>query len=132
MEQPTIRIELPGGAWATVYRDVLRRTARLQEAELRRHMTPVAEMKGSEKMLLSELRKGKEPPKDGDYLVDFGSVDNEAISEAYILNQVKEWSLGPMPITSEDIGMMSGVQYKALVEEMDRLYKSPPLPKSGE
>jgi hypothetical protein len=130
MEQPTTRIELPNGAWADVYREVLRKTARLQEAELRRHMTPVETMGSEAKLLLSELRAGKEPPKDGDYLVDFAAVDNDAINDTYILNQVREWSFG-LPVTREAIDNMPSAAYKALVEGMDRLYKTVPLANPG-
>lgn len=128
MEQPTVRVELPGGAWAVLYRDVLRKTARLQEAELRRHMTPVSvETFGqadSSRFPLSELQAGKEPPKK-DYIINFDEVDNNIVNEAYVLNQVKEWSFSE--ISAEAIGMLSREQYDALVKEMDRLYKPIPL-----
>jgi len=128
MEQPTVRIELPGQAWAVIYRDVLRKTARLQEAELRRHMTPVASEAGR-KMLLSELQAGKTPPKEGDYVIDFDAIDNDAINDMYMLNQTAEWSFGP--IASATLEMMPSAAYKALAEEMDRLYKPVPLPKTA-
>ena len=51
-------------------------------------------------MLLSELQAGKTPPKEGDYVIDFDAIDNDAINDMYMLNQTAEWSFGP--ITAAD------------------------------
>jgi hypothetical protein len=120
MELPTTRIDLRSG-YAIVFTDVLRKTARLHEAELRRAMTP-ADSKG---VKLSSLQAGIELV-NPDYVVDFSKIDAEAVNRIYILNQVKEWSLGPVTPEVYDT-LLLDADYKTLVKEMDRLYKASPL-----
>jgi hypothetical protein len=130
MQLQTVRIDLGGGDHAVVYRDVLHVTARLHEAELRRHMTLVETFGQGGKVLLSELEAMAAPPK-AEYLVDFAGIDDNAVNEIYILNQVVEWSLGPVDREGVD-RRLTREQYKTLVKEMDRLYKPTPLPSAGE
>jgi hypothetical protein len=141
MQLETVKIDLGGGDWAVVYKDVLRVTARLHEAELRKHMTPVKVGKdGNGKVLLSELDRDAVIPQ-MDYLVDIPSLreSDEIINEIYIFNQVVEWSFGPFEradnhqlLNPEAIRetidyKMTREQYRTLVQEMDRLYKPLPL-----
>ena len=125
MELETVGIELGGGATATLFREVLWRTARLQEAELRKHMTLVDTAENNTKILLSELEKALTAPKP-DYVVDLGSLEPDVINEIYILNQVVSWTFGPVDKATL-YGKVTRDQYKTLVKEMDRLYKPIPL-----
>jgi len=127
MELQTVRVELSNGGFAVLFKDVLRKTARLHEAELKKYMVPVETMAdGSGKILISELQAGKEPPKKPDYLIDFNEIDPDSVNRIYLLNQVKEWSLGPVDANTVD-NLLTDDDYKALVKEMDRLYKPSPL-----
>ncbi len=127
MELETEKIKLPGGAWATVYKDVLRRTARLHEAELRKYMQPVGGGADPTKVLRSQL---KDNPELGvvDYEIDFVAVDanKDSINEIFILNQTVEWSFGSVDAETLDT-KVTREQYNAFVEEIDRLYKPIPL-----
>ena len=123
MKLQTVEIDLGGGESATVYKDVLRVTARLHEAELRKYMTLADESEG--KVRLSELEQMETMP-GPDFIVDMTNVDNDAINEIFILNQVVGWTLGPVDKQTLDYAM-TREQYKALVKEMDRLYKPVPL-----
>ncbi len=131
MELEKVRIELPGGTYALVYKDVLRKTARLHEAELRKHMTPFNQFGDPKKVLRSSL---KDNPQRGvvDYYIDFVAVDanNERINEIFILNQTLEWSFGPVTLEVLETGLTRD-QYQLFVEEIDRLYKPSPLPGRG-
>lgn len=142
MQLKTIRIDLGDGDYAEVYEKVLRVTARLHEAELKKYMTPVLKDGGSLKMLASELDALADMPK-LDYQVDLAAIDDNAVNELYIFNQVVSWSFGPVergpdgsPLNPELIKntidqKMTREQYKTLVREMDRLYKPLPLLKEG-
>lgn len=120
-------IELPGGGWAKVYKDVLRKTARLHEAELRKYMTPYNPDCDPSKVLRSTLKAN---PALGivDYYIDFVAVDaaTERINEIFILNQTVDWSFGP--VTAEVLEEhLTRDQYQVFVEVIDRLYKPNPL-----
>ena len=126
MRLETVNIELGGGDHAVVYKDVLRRTARLHEAELRKYMTPIEAVGEDGKVKLSELEKMETLP-DVDYIVNMTNVDNDAINELFIINQVVEWSIdGPVNHDTID-NKLTREQYKVLVKEMDELYKPVPL-----
>jgi hypothetical protein len=120
----TVRIELPGNAYATAFKDVLRKTARLHEAELRKVMTPIDATTG--KVLLSELEAAPQAQHKVDYKVDLLAIDQDKVNEIFILNQVAEWSFGPVDYDTLE-NLVSREQYKALVKEFDRLYKPVPL-----
>ena len=122
MKLTTAVIDLGDGDTATVYVDVLRITARLHEAELHRHMSPV----GKEKVLLSQLESADVPP-NSDYTIDLAGINDDDINEIFILHQVKEWTLGPIDKHTLDY-LMTKDQYRKLVREMDRLYRPLPLP----
>ncbi len=124
MKLETVRIELPGGEHAVVYKDVLRRTARLHEAFLRQYMRPITPPSGPVKM--TDLEKMETMPKT-DYTIDLNAIDNDAINELFIVNQVVEWSIDG-PVAHDTIeNKMTREQYKVLVKEMDRLYTPVPL-----
>ena len=125
MKLETVKIDLGGGDHALVYKDVLRVTARLHEAELRKYMTPVEALGDGGKVLLSQLEKMETMPR-ADFLVDMSNVDNDAINDIFILNQTVEWSLGPVDRHTLDM-LMTREQYKVMVKEMDGLYKPVPL-----
>jgi len=125
MKLETVKIDLGGGDHALVYKDVLRVTARLHEAELRKCMTRIEMFGDDGKVLLSELERMETEPK-SDFLIDMDRVDNDAINEIFVLNQTVEWTLGPVNRETLDRGM-TREQYKAMVQEMDRLYKPVPL-----
>jgi len=127
MKLQTVKVDLGNGDHATIYKDVLRVTARLHEAELRKYMTPVETFGKDGKILLSELEKMETMPST-EFLVDMTNIDNDAINEIFILNQVIEWSLGPVDKDTLDT-RMTREQYKILVKEMDGLYK--PIPLAG-
>lgn len=127
MRLQTVDIDLGGGDQATVYKDVLRVTARLHEAELRKYMRPVETFGQNGKVLLSELEKLETMP---EIMVDMSNIDDDAINEIFILNQVVEWTLGPVDRETLDRAM-TREQYKTLVREMDRLYTPAPLADSA-
>ncbi len=129
MKLETVRIECGGGHYAVVFKDKLRRTARLHEAELRKAMHPIMDKstmgQPDGQVKLSELEKMETMP-EADFLIDAASIDNDAINEIFLVNQVIEWSLDG-PVTHESIQAMPAMMYKKIVEEMDRLYKPVPL-----
>lgn len=127
MELETVDIELPGGARVKAYKEVLRKTARLHEAELRKYMTPVDASTG--KVLQSELAADPQAEHKVDYIIDLEAIDinKDKINEIFILNQVAEWPFGPVTLDTLE-GKVTSEQYKKLVEEFNRLYKPNPLP----
>lgn len=126
MKLETVKIELGGGDYAVVYKEVLRRTARLHEAELRKYMTPLEMIGKDGKVKMSELEKMETLPT-VDYMVDMTNVDNDAINEIFIVNQVVEWTIdGPVDHDTID-SKLTREQYKVLVKEMDGLYRPVPL-----
>jgi len=126
MKLETVKIDLGGGDHAIVYKEVLRRTARLHEAELRKYMTPLEMIGKDGKVKMSELEKMETLPA-VDYMVDMTNVDNDAINELFIVNQVVEWTIdGPVDHDTIDT-KLTREQYKVLVKEMDRLYRPVPL-----
>lgn len=129
MELATVHIDLPGGATAEVYKDLLRKTARRHEAELRKYMAPKAD--SPTKVLQSELEASNPAKFAIDWEVDLLALDEhqDEINAIYILNQVAEWSLGAVDAATME--MMTDAQYKALVQELDKLYKASPLAKGG-
>jgi len=129
MKLETVKVDLGGGDSAVIYKDVLRVTARLHEAELKQYMSPVKPLGDHGKVLLSELEKMETDPK-AEFLVDMTNIDNDAINEIFILNQVVKWTLGPVDKETLDRGM-TREQYKVLVLEMDGLYKPVPFVKSA-
>ena len=50
----------------------------------------------------------------------------EKTNEIIILNQMVEWSFGP--VTQDTIDAMPSVKFDALVQEVDRIYGQAPLP----
>ena len=121
MKLETVQIDLGHGDYATAYKDELRVTARLHTAELRKHMTPVAPVN------LSDI-KADAPAAKPDYQVDFAGIDDDAINEIFILNQVTGWTFGPVDRETLDT-KVTKEQYEILVRELDRLYKPSPLSK---
>lgn len=125
MKLETVTIDIGGGDTATAYKDVLRITARLHEAELRKYMLTVKSSDDDGLVALSELEKMETAPKP-DVMVDLSSIDNDAINEVFILNQVTEWTLGPVDKETLD-RKMTREQYKRLVSALDEMYKPVPL-----
>lgn len=125
MELEKVTIDLGHGDQAVVYKDVLRVTARLHEAELKKHMTPV-EVGNDGKVLLSKLEEVDTTSPKLDYLVDLRSIDDDTVNEIYILHQVVSWTLGSVDLETLN-NKMTNEQYKKLVKEMDKLYKPVPL-----
>jgi len=124
MKLETVTIELGGGDNAVVYKDVLRVTARLHEAKLKEYMKPVGKAPSPVKM--SDLERMETMPKT-DYTIDLEAIDNDAINELFIVNQVQSWTIDG-PVTHDTIErLMTREQYKILVQELDRLYKPVPL-----
>ena len=121
MELKKVRIELPGETYAVVFKDILRKTARLHEEELKKAI------KRPDDTLISlkELKPGTSLPKP-DIKLDWWDLDNGAINEIFILNQVAEWPFGPIDRDTLEM-KVSKEQYEKLVEEMDRLYQPSPL-----
>lgn len=129
MKLETVKIELGNGEHAVVYKDVLRRTARLHQIELRKYMTPTQKLG---KVKMTDLERLETMPSI-DYEINLDAIDqaaNDAINELFILNQVVEWSLGPVTHDVIENGM-TREQYNTLVQEMDRLYKPVPLADSA-
>ena len=124
MKLETVTIDIGGGDSAVVYKDVLRVTARLHEAKLKEYMRPVGKPLGPVKM--SDLELMETMPKT-DYAIDLEAIDNDAINELFIINQVVSWTVEG-PVNHETIEhLLTREQYKTLVQEMDRLYKPVPL-----
>jgi hypothetical protein len=128
MRLETVRIDLGDGDYALAFREVIRRTARLHEAELRKYMTMVETPESKAKMLLTDAEKMETIPK-AEFIIDREAViaHDDDINELYILNQVTEWSFGPVDHDTLDTKVTKR-QYKTLVTEMDRLYSQVPLP----
>jgi len=127
MQLQTVKVELGGGDTAIIYTDVLRITARLHEAELRKCMTLVDKSGKGGKALLSELEQMETMPK-ADFEIDMSKVDDDAINEIFVLNQVVKWTFGAVDHETLET-KVTREQYKALIKEMDRLYK--PIPLAG-
>lgn len=124
MKLETVTIDLGNGDHAVVFKDVLRVTARLHEAKLKEYMKPVGKPAGPVKM--SDLERMETMPKT-DYTINLDDIDNDAINELFIVNQVQSWTIDG-PVNHETIEhKMTREQYKILVQEMDRLYKPVPL-----
>jgi hypothetical protein len=125
LELPVVHIELENG-WADAYRERLRITARLHQAEMKRCMVPVDDETYKDgKAELSKLQELEVMPKPK-FLVDTTLLDNDVINEIYILYQVRQWSFGPVDKQTLDYGL-TDTQYAQLVRELDALYKPIPL-----
>ncbi len=121
----TVKVGLTNGRVAFVYREVLHRTYRQHEDILRRAMTP----SGETTIKMSQLEAGKKMPK-VDYVLDVTKLDMNEINVLYILNQVAEWSYGP--VTREVVeNQLTRDDCILLVREMDRLYQPIPLASRG-
>ena len=124
MEMPTERVDLRGNNWAELYVEMKRITARLHEAEIRKHMRPLDETPMLASELRSEARKWPE-----DFVIDTAAVDSGRVAEHYMLHQVKEWSFGP--VDQATIDDMPKHAFDELRAEIDRRYVPNPLPASG-
>lgn len=124
MKLETVTIDIGGGDSVVAYKDVLRVTARLHEAKLKEYMKPVGAQKGPVKM--SELELMETMPKT-EYTIDMDAIDNDAINELFIVNQVASWTIDG-PVNHDTIEhKMTREQYKKLVKELDALYTPVPL-----
>jgi hypothetical protein len=123
--ESTVRVDLGNQQWAIIHREILHRTYRMHEALLRRYMSPV----GETKIKMSDVEKDKKLPKI-DYVLDVAQIDTNEVNELYILNQVIEWSLGPVDHSTIE-NMLTRDQCIKLIQEMDRLYKPTPLANKG-
>ena len=125
MAENTVKVELTNGRNAFVYREVLHKTYRQHEDILRRAMEPV----GPTTIKMSDAEAGKKMPK-VDYVLDVSKLDMHEVNELYILNQVAEWTYGP--VTREVIeNQLTRDDCLLLVREMDRLYQPIPLASRG-
>jgi hypothetical protein len=121
----TVRIPLTNGRVAFVYREVLHKTYRQHEDILRRAMTAT----GDTTIKMSQVEDGKKMPK-VDYVLDVSKLDMHEINELYILNQVAEWTYGP--VTHEVVeAQLTRDDCIILIREMDRLYQPLPLASKG-
>ncbi len=93
---PTIRIELGDGDYVVAIKPLLHKTAR----QIREYMSTVDN--------------------------DIKKANDETLGEIFILNQVTEWSFGPVAASS--IGDIPDDKYKKISAEFDQLYKQSPLP----
>jgi hypothetical protein len=111
----TTRIELEGD-FVLAYKDLMRKTARAVQTAYRKYMkakpVPLAEIENL------------------DYEVDISAVDPDEIAEIIILNQVTEWSFGP--VTKDTLDKMPNQKYLRLQKELDVLYKPVPLAAEGQ
>ena len=126
MKLETVTIDLGKGDTATVFRDVLRVTARLHQALLKRCLVPEG---STGKVSLEEMGKMETAPRPK-FMVDMTKLDDDEVNEVYVLNQVVEWTLGPVNRETLD-RKMTREQYKTLVSEMDRIYRPVPFPPAG-
>ena len=125
MELDIFEIKLTEGQWAHAYKERLRITVRLHQAEMMKCMVPIDDDVYTDgKAQLSKLQELETMPKPN-FLVNALLLDNDAINEIYILHQVKSWSFGP--VDKQTLDKMPDRLYKELVEELDRLYKPIPL-----
>ena len=114
--QPHERIDLGGGDYAVMAKDLKHKTSRLVQSVQRKYIKPAAS-----KVLLSELKPGQGLYNDAE--LDLSAYDPTEANHIMILNQVLEWSLGP--ITEDTLENISQKKYELLVAEVDRLYGSP-------
>ena len=75
-------------------------------------------------VLLSEMQAGTAKLLN-DYQVDIEAMDDDAVAEIFILNQVTEWAFGN--ISHETIGNVPSSKIQMLVKELNELYKPSPL-----
>ena len=120
MEIATERIDLGEGQWADMFTEVKRVTARLHEAEIRKHLRPVDDRP----LAFSDVLSGaREWPKD--YLINPAAVDHGLVAEVYALHQVKAWSFGP--VTQETLDNMPKRFFELLRNDIDERYQADPL-----
>jgi hypothetical protein len=119
MKQATKRIQLGAELWADVYPERLRRTARLYDEEVRRTAVTYEQ---AEVVELGQVAPDMQLPI---AKVDYTKLDQYALDAITVLNQVAEWSFGP--VTYETLETMPEAAYKQLVEELDTLYAPSPL-----
>ncbi len=119
--EPIVKVTLTNGRWAMIYREMLHKTFRQHQAVLQRYLVPT----GNTVAKMSDIEAGKKPPKI-EYTIDFAKLDMYEINEIYLLNQVVEWSYGPVTRTIIE-EQLTRDDYLILVGEMDRLYQPSPL-----
>jgi hypothetical protein len=112
----TVRIEL-GADWARVWPYMRHKTMSLLQKDIRRYLKP-----RGKPVLLSELTPDTMV---NDYEVDTANFDQHTQNDIKLLNQVVEWSFGPM--TQATLDDMPAAKYDTLVAEVDKLYAAAPL-----
>jgi len=139
-ELKTVKVELNGskgfgpfkrGEYAVFYQELLHGTQKAVDLLTRQYLTYPD---GQEPKLVVEGEEGKEKFKvEGAKTLDVNllAVDWDAVNDAIIVGQVKEWSFGPV-VDHETLDGLPQTIRKGLVNECDRLYgKKDPLPKGG-
>jgi len=117
---PTKRIELGDNDYALAIIPLLHKTSRQVQAYYR----PFMKLTGKP-VLLSDVQAGKANVLN-DYEIDLNAVDDDAVAQIFIMNQVTEWSFGDM--NRETIDNIPEDKYKLLVQELNGLYKPAPFP----
>jgi hypothetical protein len=113
-----VRIELDGD-YALLWPEMRHKTTAALQRNLRKYMKP-----RGKPILLSELTP--ETNLINDYEIDTASFDQHEQNDIKILNQVTEWSFGP--VTQDVLDNLPTRQYDRLIAEVDKLYAEPPLP----
>lgn len=131
----TIRIDLPGGAWADLYDEMKHRTQRAVEELTREHLQYP---EGAKKLKISQ-----EGSKEGavsaevaaaikslDVTVDLEAINWTKVNETIILNQVAAWSFGE--VNAAVLGEQSEAVFEALKQKVNTMYAATyPLADSG-
>lgn len=117
---PTRRIDLGDDDYAMVIVPLIHKTSKLVQAYYKPYMKSIGKP-----VLLSELQAGK-VALNNDYELDLNAVDDDAVADIFILNQVSEWSFGT--VSRESIDNMPSDKYNLLVKELNGLYKPTPFP----
>lgn len=123
----TIRLDLGEGNHAVFFLETLHRTQKAVNLLTR----PFLQYPGGAPPKL-ELKEGEKPKVVGTTTVevDMSKLDFDAVNDAIIIGQVKEWTFGPVNQDTLD-GLPESVR-EALKDECNRLYgSSGPLPKGG-
>ena len=115
----TVKIDLGDGDYAIAIKSLLHRTARA----VQEYYQPLMKLVGKP-VLLSEVQEGKAKLLN-DFEIDTLHVDNDALLDIYIKNQVTEWSFGERDIKS--LADIADSKVKLLSQELNRLYQPSPL-----
>jgi len=113
-------IELDGD-WVALWPEMRHKTTAALQRNLRKYYKPK-----NKPVLLSELTPETNLQEITDFEIDMSRFDQHEQNEILLLNQVVEWSFGP--VTAEVLGNISTLKYDGLMAEVEKLYAETPLP----